>query len=97
VRLEYRAGLKNIANTLMAKALQECPNSGKDSWPCVSYGTEEIFCGMGSVDFQGLLEDTSCVSHFSLASLMWLQRLQTKSSVLVWDSLISCSEALSFF
>ena len=29
VRLEYRAGLKNIANTLMAKALQECPNSGK--------------------------------------------------------------------
>uniref|UniRef100_A0A8B9TAH9 Pre-mRNA-processing factor 6 n=1 Tax=Anas platyrhynchos TaxID=8839 RepID=A0A8B9TAH9_ANAPL len=28
VRLEYRAGLKNIANTLMAKALQECPNSG---------------------------------------------------------------------
>lgn len=30
VRLEYRAGLKNIANTLMAKALQECPNSGKE-------------------------------------------------------------------
>lgn len=29
VRLEYRAGLKNIANTLMAKALQECPNSGE--------------------------------------------------------------------
>lgn len=29
VRLEYRAGLKNIANTLMAKALQECPSSGK--------------------------------------------------------------------
>ncbi|XP_016148957.1 pre-mRNA-processing factor 6-like [Sinocyclocheilus grahami] len=28
VRLEYRAGLKNISNTLMAKALQECPNSG---------------------------------------------------------------------
>lgn len=28
VRLEYRAGLKNIANTLMAKALQECPSSG---------------------------------------------------------------------
>lgn len=28
MRLEYRAGLKNIANTLMAKALQECPNSG---------------------------------------------------------------------
>ena len=27
VRLEYRAGLKNIASTLMAKALQECPNS----------------------------------------------------------------------
>lgn len=26
--MEYRAGLKNIANTLMAKALQECPNSG---------------------------------------------------------------------
>lgn len=29
VRLEYRAGLKNIASTLMAKALQECPNSGE--------------------------------------------------------------------
>lgn len=29
VRLEYRAGLKNIANTLMAKALQECPSSGE--------------------------------------------------------------------
>lgn len=29
MRLEYRAGLKNIANTLMAKALQECPNSGE--------------------------------------------------------------------
>lgn len=29
VRLEFRAGLKNIANTLMAKALQECPNSGE--------------------------------------------------------------------
>lgn len=29
MRLEYRAGLKNIANTLMAKALQECPSSGK--------------------------------------------------------------------
>lgn len=28
VRLEFRAGLKNISNTLMAKALQECPNSG---------------------------------------------------------------------
>ncbi|KAG8513272.1 Pre-mRNA-processing factor 6, partial [Galemys pyrenaicus] len=28
VRLEHRAGLKNIANTLMAKALQECPSSG---------------------------------------------------------------------
>ncbi|ELK33891.1 Pre-mRNA-processing factor 6 [Myotis davidii] len=27
VRLEYRARLKNIANTLMAKALQECPSS----------------------------------------------------------------------
>lgn len=32
VRLEYRAGLKNIANTLMAKALQECPSSGKACW-----------------------------------------------------------------
>jgi len=30
VRLEFRAGLKNISNTLMAKALQECPNSGED-------------------------------------------------------------------
>ena len=30
VRLEFRAGLKNIANTLMAKALQECPNSGRN-------------------------------------------------------------------
>lgn len=30
VRLEFRAGLKNIANTLMAKALQECPNSGEN-------------------------------------------------------------------
>lgn len=29
VRLEFRAGLKNIASTLMAKALQECPNSGE--------------------------------------------------------------------
>ena len=29
VRLEFRAGLKNISNTLMAKALQECPNSGE--------------------------------------------------------------------
>lgn len=37
VRLEYRAGLKNIANTLMAKALQECPSSGErpqGPWPC---------------------------------------------------------------
>lgn len=33
VRLEYRAGLKNIANTLMAKALQECPNSGRAPRP----------------------------------------------------------------
>jgi pre-mRNA-processing factor 6 len=32
VWLEYWAGLKNIANTLMAKALQECPNSGI-LWP----------------------------------------------------------------
>ena len=31
VRLEHRAGLKNIANTLMAKALQECPSSGEGS------------------------------------------------------------------
>lgn len=30
VRLEFRAGLKNISNTLMAKALQECPNSGEN-------------------------------------------------------------------
>lgn len=29
VRLEFRSGLKNISNTLMAKALQECPNSGE--------------------------------------------------------------------
>ena len=33
VRLEYRAGLKNIASTLMAKALQECPNSGEHPAP----------------------------------------------------------------
>ena len=29
VRLEFRAELKNISNTLMAKALQECPSSGE--------------------------------------------------------------------
>ncbi|RLW00856.1 hypothetical protein DV515_00008467 [Chloebia gouldiae] len=28
VHLQYRAGLKNFANSLMAKALQECPSSG---------------------------------------------------------------------
>lgn len=32
VRLEFRAGLKNISNTLMAKALQECPNSGTNTF-----------------------------------------------------------------
>lgn len=35
VRLEFRAGLKNIANTLMAKALQECPNSGESILFCL--------------------------------------------------------------
>jgi len=29
VRLEWKAGIKNIASSLMARALQECPNSGK--------------------------------------------------------------------
>ena len=28
IRVENRAGLKNIAQTLMAKAMQECPTSG---------------------------------------------------------------------
>ncbi|GLH16055.1 Protein crooked neck [Gryllus bimaculatus] len=28
IRIENRAGLRDIANTLMARALQECPNSG---------------------------------------------------------------------
>lgn len=29
IRIEIRAGLKDMANTLMARALQECPTSGE--------------------------------------------------------------------
>lgn len=39
VRLEFRAGLKNISNTLMAKALQECPNSGENIFLLLGGGT----------------------------------------------------------
>lgn len=42
VRLEFRAGLKNISNTLMAKALQECPNSGINTLQ-PSYLDEQVF------------------------------------------------------
>lgn len=28
IRVELRAGMKDIANAMIAKALQECPNSG---------------------------------------------------------------------
>lgn len=28
IRVELRAGMKDIANAMMAKALQECPTSG---------------------------------------------------------------------
>lgn len=28
IRIEMRSGMKEIANSMMAKALQECPNSG---------------------------------------------------------------------
>lgn len=54
MRLEYRAGLKNIANTLMAKALQECPNSG---------GLDLMFI-LSTVVFAQLVK----AHHFSKAS-----------------------------
>lgn len=53
VRLEYRAGLKNIASTLMAKALQECPSSG-----------ELLGCGLQGPQAVSVLCVRLCVRSF---------------------------------
>lgn len=55
VRLEYRAGLKNIASTLMAKALQECPNSGEH--PSQAAGSRVRFSHKNSSVMLGHLDD----------------------------------------
>lgn len=49
MRLEYRAGLKNIANTLMAKALQECPSSGEEPWQAGGWACPQGQVSMPSV------------------------------------------------
>ena len=97
VRLEFRAGLKNISNTLMAKALQECPNSGESTLLLLCEVSGHLFDFVKSF-LKARLQtfnknNNSGISFFSVCHLQFSMSLHS----LFLPTKVSCGLRLCFW